>query len=81
MKSWSDIVVRTHCRTGGVAHWISEFKERTSIEKGFGGWPSRVVSDTNARAVENQITSDRRTTVEELGISHGSVLTIIHEEL
>ena len=49
------------------------------------GRPSLAITDENVRAVETRIMADRRVTVqqiaEDVGISAGSVSTIIHERL
>ena len=70
-----------------IKKWAAEFKRgRLSLDDDpREGRPSLVISEENVRAVETRIMADRRSTVrqiaEDLGISAGSVVTIIHERL
>ena len=70
-----------------IKRWAREFRcGRTSIDdEDRTGRPSTSVSEDNIRAVREVILRDRRVKIdiiaEELGLSHGSVHSIIHEKL
>ena len=70
-----------------IKRWAALFKSgRTSLDDDpRSGRPSTAVNEDSIRAVETCILEDRRVTIAELeqetGLSHGSILTIIHEHL
>ena len=70
-----------------VNFWVGEFKHgRTSLEdESRSGCPLDATDEEMCKKVRDLVHSDRRIQVEEiaqaLGISHGSVLTILHDPL
>ena len=70
-----------------VKFWIGEFKRgRTSLEdEARSGRPLDATDEEMCKKVRDLVYSDRRIQVEEiaqaLGISHGSVSTILHDRL
>ena len=70
-----------------VKFWVGEFKcGRTSLEdEARSGRPPDATDEEMCKKVRDLVYSDRRIQVEEiaqaLGISHGSVLTILHDRL
>ena len=70
-----------------VKFWVGEFKRgRTSLEdEGRSGRPLDATDEEMCKKVWDLVYSDRRIQVEEiaqaLGISHGSVSTILHDRL
>ena len=70
-----------------VNFWVGEFKRgRTSIEdEARSGRPRNATDEEMCKKVRDLVYSDRRIQVEEiaqaLGISHGSVSTILHDRL
>ena len=70
-----------------VKFWVGEFKcGRTSLEDvATSGRPLDATDEGMCKKVQHLVYSDRRIQVEEiaqaLGISHGSVLTILHDRL
>ena len=70
-----------------VKFWVGEFKrDRTSLEdEARSGCPLDATDKEMCKKVRNLVYSDRRIQVEEitqaLGISHGSVSTILHDRL
>ena len=70
-----------------VKFWVGEFKRgRTSLEdEARSGRPLDATDEEMCNKVRDLVYSDRRIQVEEiaqaLGISHGSVLTILHDRL
>ena len=70
-----------------VKFWVGEFKRgRTSLEdKARSGRPLDATDEEMCKKVRDLVYSDRRIQVEEraqaLGISHGSVSTILHDRL
>ena len=70
-----------------VKFWVGEFKRsRTSLEDETGsGCPLDATGEEMCKKVRDLVYSDRRIQVEEiaqaLGISHGSVSTILHDRL
>jgi len=70
-----------------IKFWVGEFKRgRTSLEdEARSGRPVDVTDDEMCNKVKDLVYSDRRIKVEEiaqaLGISHGSVSTILHDRL
>ena len=70
-----------------VKFWIGEFKRgRTSLEdEARAGRPLNTTDEEMCKKVRNLVYSDRRIQVEEiaqaLGISHGSVSTVLHDRL
>ena len=72
---------------GQVKFWVEEFKRgRTSLEdKYLSGRPLDAIDEEMCKKVRDLVYTDRRTQVEEiaqaLGLSHGSVSTILHDRL
>ena len=72
---------------GQVKFWVGEFKRgRTSLEDEVrSGRPLDAADEEMCKKVRDLVYSDRRIQVEEiaqaLGISHGSVSTILHDRL
>ena len=68
-----------------VKFWVGEFKRgRTSLEdEAWSGRPLDATDEEMCKKVRALVYSDRRIQVEEqaLGISHGSVSTILHDRL
>ena len=70
-----------------VKFWVGEFKRgRTSLEdEAWSGRPLDATDEEMCKKVRDLVYSDRRIQVEEiaqaLGISHGSVSTILHDRL
>ena len=70
-----------------VKFWVGEFKRgRTSLEdEARSGRPLDATDEEMCKKVQDLVYSDRRMQVEEivqaLGISHGSVSTILHDRL
>ena len=74
-------------RYAHVKFWVGEFKRgRTSLEdEARSGRPLDATDEEMCKKVRDLVYSDRRIQVEEiaqtLGISHGSVSTILHDRL
>ena len=69
-----------------VKFWVGEFKRgRTSLDEARFGRPLDATDGEMCKKVRDLVYSDRRTQVEEiaqaLGISHGSVSTVLHDRL
>ena len=69
-----------------VKFWVGEFKRsRTSLDEVRSGRPLDATNEEMCKKVRDLVYSDRRIQVEEiaqaLGISHGSVSTILHDRL
>ena len=69
-----------------VKFWVGEFKRgRTSLDEARSGCPLDATNKDMCKKVQDLVYSDRRIQVEEiaqaLGISHGSVSTILHDRL
>ena len=66
-----------------VKFWVGEFKRgRTSLEdETRSGRPLDATDEEMCKKVRHLVYSDRRIQVEEIGISHGSVSTILHDRL
>ena len=81
----ADIYVSSAPSYAQVKFWVGEFKRgRTSLEdEARSGRPLDATDEETCKKVRDLIYSDRRIQVEEmaqaLGISHGSVATILHD--
>ena len=66
-----------------VNFWVGGFKRgRTSLEdEARSGRPLDATDEEMCKKVRDLVYSERRIQVEEIGISHGSVLTILHDPL
>ena len=74
------------CTDAQVKFWVWEFKRgRTSLDEARSGHPLDATDEEMCKKVRDLVYSDRRIQVEEiaqaLGISHGSVSTILHDPL
>ena len=69
-----------------VKFWVGEFKRgRTSLDEARSGRPLDATNEEMCKKVQDLVYSDRQIQVEDiaqaLGISHGSLSTILHDRL